>query len=237
MNGDGAGAGAGVDSGASGVFTAGVGPEAGCGATVPGGRNGVIAGTSRPPARVASSDWAAICRSGASIDAEGGADSHPGRADVRAQVALRRRTADRGGGVTREPDVSIRRDPHGRGAEATHGDAGLVKGGDSGKYGGPEGGRGWRRQRSSRQDRAERRALVGFDRDPEPVVVDTPAEDGGEGRMAMLKQALQSRYGRSRFGRWHRNLVDHGRLAALENSLPTLARARRHKFDQPGFRL
>src|SRR5205823_9339139 len=64
MNGDGAGAGSGAGVGAA--VTAGVGPEAGCGATVPGGRNGVIAGTSRPPARVASSDWAAICRSGAS---------------------------------------------------------------------------------------------------------------------------------------------------------------------------
>jgi len=36
---------------------------------VPGGRNGVIGGTSRPPARVASSDWAAISRSGESIAA------------------------------------------------------------------------------------------------------------------------------------------------------------------------
>jgi len=177
------------------------------------------------------------CGRAGGIDAEGGADSHPGRAHVRAQVALGGRAANGGGGVTRQPDVSIRGDPHGRGAEATHGDAGLVKGGDSGKYGGPEGGCGWRRQRSSRQDRAERSALVGFDRDPEAVVVYTPAQDGGEGRMAMLKQALQARHGRGSFGRWHRDLVDHGRLAALEDGLPTLARTRRYKFDQPGLRL
>jgi len=139
--------------------------------------------------------------------------------------------------VTGESDISIRGDSHGRGAEATHGDAGLVKGGDSGKHGGAESGCGGRRQRATREDRAERRALVGFNRDPEPVVLDTPGEDGGESWMAMLEQALHARHGRGRFGRWHRNLVDDGRLAALENGLPTLARTRRHKFDQPGFRL
>ena len=55
-----------MGAGTGGVVTAGVGPGAGRGATVPSGKNGVIAGTSRPPARVASSDCAAIWRSGAS---------------------------------------------------------------------------------------------------------------------------------------------------------------------------
>jgi len=55
------GAGAGAGAGATGAGAL------GCCCAVPSpGRKGVIAGTSRPPARVASSDWAAIWRSGES---------------------------------------------------------------------------------------------------------------------------------------------------------------------------
>ncbi|HEV8675500.1 MAG TPA: hypothetical protein VGX21_15745, partial [Methylomirabilota bacterium] len=61
MNGAGLGAGA----GAWGAVTAGTG-WLGRGDTVPSGRKGVIGGSSRPPARVASSDCACIWRSGAS---------------------------------------------------------------------------------------------------------------------------------------------------------------------------
>jgi ferredoxin len=119
-----------------------------------------------------------------------------------------------------------------RGSEAAHRDARLVQGGDTGEHGCAQRGGGRRRQRTAGEDRAQRRALVRLDRDPDSVGVRAPCEDGREGGMAVLGQPLDAGHGSSCFGGGRADLVDHGRLAVLEHGLPPLAGARRYEFDQ-----
>jgi ferredoxin len=55
--------------------------------------------------------------------------------------------------------------------------------------------------------------------------------------MPVLSESLNARDRGCSLGRRDRDLVDHGRLPVLEHDFPPLARARRHKFDQPRLRL
>src|SRR5438876_8650556 len=115
--------------------------------------------------------------------------------------------------VAGKPDLAIVGDSDRGRPEAPHRDPRLVQGGHAREHGGSKSGcRGWG-QRSAGEDRAERRALVRFHRDPDTVLVGAPREHGREGRMAVLKQALKPRYGGSRLGGRNRDLVHHGGLA------------------------
>src|SRR6266850_5110863 len=51
--------------------------------------------------------------------------------------------------------------------------------------------------------------------------------------MPVIGEPLDAWDRRCGLGPRYRNLVDHRRLAVLEHGLPSLARARRHEFDQP----
>jgi len=169
------------------------------------------------------------------VDSEGGADRHAARADVRAEVALRRRAPHRGGRMARETDVTVGGDPDGGGPEAAQGNAGLVESRHARQHRRAERRRRGRSQWSAGEDRAERSALVRLDRDPKPVVVYAPRKHRGEGRMPVLVKPLHARHRSGRLRRRHGDLVDDGRLTVPEHRLPALARARRHEFDQ--FRL
>jgi NAD-dependent dihydropyrimidine dehydrogenase PreA subunit len=139
--------------------------------------------------------------------------------------------------MTGEAHFAIARDAHRCSAEPAHGNAGLVQGGHARQQGGAEGGCGGGSQRSAREDRAQRHPLVGLVGHPQAVGVGAPGEDGGQGRMAVLEQALNTRHRARSFGRGNGDLVyDHG-LSVLENGLPALARARVYELDQPRFGL
>jgi ferredoxin len=139
--------------------------------------------------------------------------------------------------MAREPYVTVAGDADRGRAEASHRDPGLVQRRDAGQHGGTERGRRGRRERTARQERGQRRALVGLDRDPDTVRISAPSEDRRQRGMPVLGESLQARNRRRSLCRRYRNLVDHGRLAVLEHGLPSLVRPRRDEFDQPRFRL
>jgi ferredoxin len=134
--------------------------------------------------------------------------------------------------VPRQPHLTVAGDANRRGAEAAHRDAGLVQRRHAGQNRGAERCGGGRRQRTSRQERRERCAFVGLGRDPDSVRVGTPGEDGGEGRVPVIRESLNARDRRCRLGRRDRNLVHDGGFAVLEHGLPPLARSRCHELDQ-----
>jgi ferredoxin len=55
--------------------------------------------------------------------------------------------------------------------------------------------------------------------------------------MLVVGEPLKARDRRCGFSWWHRDLVDHSGLSALEHGLPPLGRPRRYEFDQLRFRL
>jgi hypothetical protein len=79
--------------------------------------------------------------------------------------------------MSRQSDLTVRRDAHRGGVESAKSDAGFVERRNSRKNSRAERGGGGRSERSASEDRAERRALIGVDRDPDAVVVGAPRED------------------------------------------------------------
>jgi NAD-dependent dihydropyrimidine dehydrogenase PreA subunit len=139
--------------------------------------------------------------------------------------------------MTGEPHLAVARDPDGGGAESPHRDAGFVEGGNSRKQRGAERGCSRRRQRAARQNRAQRHALVGLDGHPETVGIGAPRQHGGEGRMAVLKEPLDTWNSPGRFRGGHRNLVHDDGFPILEHGFPALAGTRVDELDQPRFGL
>jgi hypothetical protein len=121
---------------------------------------------------------------------------------------------------------------NGRSPESTHRNTGLMKGGYARQQTGAEGSRGRWRERSARQDGAEWRAFIGFDRDPQAVRIGAPRQHRRKRWMPVLEEPLNARYSRRGFGGRHRDFVhDHG-FSALEDGLPALARSRCNQLDQ-----
>jgi hypothetical protein len=132
--------------------------------------------------------------------------------------------------MSRQPDITIRGDAHGGGVEAAQRDSRFVERGDAGEDGQAEGGGRGRSQRSTRQDRAERSALVGIDRDPYAIGVGAPREHGREGGMAVFEKTLQPRHRRGSFGLGHLNFVHDHRLSIAQRGLPACPCTGPYKF-------
>jgi NAD-dependent dihydropyrimidine dehydrogenase PreA subunit len=139
--------------------------------------------------------------------------------------------------VASQPHVSVAGDSHGRCAEAAQGDPGLVKRGDARQHRRAKGSSCGRSEWTSGKDAGEWHALIGFDGHPDTVGIGAPGKHRRERRMPVLREPLKARHGSRGLGSRHRDLVhDHG-FSVLEHGLPTLARTRCHKFDQPRFGL
>jgi NAD-dependent dihydropyrimidine dehydrogenase PreA subunit len=135
-----------------------------------------------------------------------------------------------------EPYVAIAGNTNRGCGEPAHRDAGLVERRDAGQNRRPKRGGGWRRERAASKQGGERRALVRLDRNPDAVRIGAPRENWGEGRMAMLRKALQAGNRRGCLCGRNRDLVDHRGLAVLEHDFPPRACARRDELDQLRFR-
>jgi NAD-dependent dihydropyrimidine dehydrogenase PreA subunit len=138
--------------------------------------------------------------------------------------------------MARDPHIAVACHANRGRAEASHRDAGLVQGRDAGQHGGPECGSGGRRERAARQQGRERGAFIWLDCDPDAVRVGAPPENGGEGRVPVLREPLQAGNRRGRLCGRDRDLVDYRRLAVLQHDLPPRTCARRDEFDQLRFR-
>jgi ferredoxin len=138
--------------------------------------------------------------------------------------------------MARESYVPIASDANRSGGEAAHRDAGFVQRSDARQHRGSQSSGGRRSERTAGQQGGERSALIRLDRDPDAVRIGAPGENGGEGRVWVLREALQPGNRRGCFGRRDRDLVDDCRLAVLEHNFPPRACARRDELDQLRFR-
>src|SRR5207253_8809567 len=99
------------------------------------------------------------------------------------------------------------------------------------KHRGAEGSRGRGREWAAGKDRAQGGALVRLHGDPDSLLVGAPRENGREGWVAVVVEALKARHGGRGFGLGNRDFVHDSRLAALQDGLPALAPARSYEFD------
>jgi hypothetical protein len=111
-----------------------------------------------------------------------------------------------------ESHITVRGDADRGRIESSECDSGLVKCGDAGDDGRAKDRGGGRSERSASENRAEGRALVRFDRNPDAVVVSAPREHRRKRRMAMVVEALQTRNGSRGFGLRHLYFVHDHRL-------------------------
>jgi ferredoxin len=121
--------------------------------------------------------------------------------------------------------------------EAAHRNPRFVQSGYAGQHRRPERGGSGRCERAAIQDGREGRALVRFHRHPDPIWVGAPRQNGGQCRVTVLEQALNSRRRGCRLCGRHRDLVHGDRFSVLEDGLPALARARSYELDQLRFGL